>query len=214
MALLPSSIEKAPQKRLLVKIKGELVSPKPIKVQEKPQLENVVVKREAHSWSTNRTFVVLESTTRLAEDIEIKVRGKGGENKGYVDGTSIFVSPSIIETMETQLLGQKETFHGNRAFSSIMGLFSINYPWRASHRLEVVPNKKHVFAAMDATSDSNGRITLIETNRLGFRKIMSYKHEHQILDELKDRSTIWKGMGISSAFLGAVLAGLALTSRR
>lgn len=177
---------------MLIKVSGNLVSPKPIEVSEGPQTMAVVVRRRALSWATNSMVTVLENLTTVAEDVEVKLKANAGDST-YATGPALNIPPSLLETIDTTITSQRETYQGNRLFSAAMTVFVLNFPWRVSRTIEVVPQNRHVFVAMDAVLDSNGRITLIESNRFSQRKIITYKHHAQTMDDLNDRVIIWRG---------------------
>lgn len=212
MSQLPEVLQQAPRQRLLVKISGNLYSPKPITIAEGPQTAAVLVRKRALSWSTNRISTVLENITTIAEDVEVKVKVNDVDTK-YASGPTLNLPPSLLDGIDTTITTHKETFQGNRLFSAAMSVFVLNFPWRMSQTTEIVPQNRHVFVAMDAVLDSNGRVTLIESNRISARKIISYRHYVQTLDDLNDRATIWKSFAIASAVTSAVLAGVAALSR-
>ena len=195
-----------------MKISGNLVSPKPIEIDEAPQTAAILVRRKALSWSTNRISTVMENITTIAEDVEVKVKVNDLDTK-YAVGPALNLPPSLLENIDTTITAHKETFEGNRLFSTAMSILFLNFPWRMSQTIETVPQNRHVFVAMDAVLDSNGRVTLIESNRISARKIISYRHYVQTLDDLSDRATIWKSFSIASAITSAVLAGVAALSR-
>lgn len=209
---LPQLLEGAPRKRLLIKLNGHLVSPKPIRVSEDTQTPAVLVRRRAHSWATNRMSTVLENFTSVAEDVEVKLKSYERDTN-YASGPALNLPPHLLEGIDTTFVSQTETYSGNRLFSAAMSIFVLNFPWRVTRTIEVVPQNRHVFVALDAVLDSNGRITLIESNRFSDRKIITYKHYVQTLDDFNDRIAIWRGFAVASAITSAVLAGVAALAR-
>jgi len=212
LSFLPQQLESAPRKRLLIKVNGFLASSNPIHSKEGQETDAVLIRRKSTSWATNRHSSVLDTLTSVAEDVQVRIKSKDNTNT-YVEGPVLHLSPSLLEDAPTTIANSTQTFVGNRWFTAIMSLGILNFTWRMIDTVEVIPQGKPVFAALDAVSDSNGRITLIETSTVSDRKILTYKHYAQIMDEKNDQATVWKGFAISSAFVGCVLAGVAAMSR-
>lgn len=172
----------------------------------------VLVRKKSTSWASNRSSQIIDQCKSQADEIEIKVKQLDTDTT-YVDGPTLHLTPNLLDNLPGTTVSYKQTFHGNRFFSAIMSLGFLNFTWRMTDQVEVVPQGKPVFAALDAVVDTNGRITLVESNRISDRRIISYKHYAQLMDEKNDQATVWKGFSAASVFVAAVLAGAAAIAR-
>lgn len=197
---------------MFIKINGFLHSPKPIVDPENPEVESVVVKKKSTSWATNRSARVLDEHTSVADDIQIKLKAKDA-TEAYIEGPTLHLSQNLLEDLQPRFLSQKETYTGNRYLTALASSVFLNFTWRMVDTVEVVPQGKPVFAAVDAVADFNGRITLIESPHISQRKIVTFRQYNQIIDETNDHATVWKGFAITSACIGSVLAAAAAFMR-
>lgn len=190
---------------MFIKLNGFLHSPKPLVDPENPGVESVVVKRKSTSWATSRSSRVLDEHLSVADDLQIKLKDNDATDV-YSEGPTLHLPQNLLDDIQPRFLSQKETFTGNRYLSAIASSVFLNFTWRMVDTVEVVPQGKPVFAALDAVADSNGRITLIESSRISQRKIVTFRQFNQIIDETNDRATVLKGLTITSACIASVLA--------
>jgi hypothetical protein len=196
----------------LIKLSGFLVAAEPLKVPEAPNEESLFVRRKTIFYTNMARHFESEPKDAYAEHIQVKVKEKSPA-KVYATGPELFVGRNIVGAVDTTLAHSKPTMIGTNWFSKLIGLGLISIPWKTDDTVEIVRQGTHVSAVLDAVTDASGRITLIESNSISDRKIVTSSELAQILDAKQHHARIWQGFSATSGFVGAALAALCFISK-
>jgi hypothetical protein len=205
LSTLRGDIESHPNKRLYIKLAGQVASKKPIQAKSDSGHElsavltlNEIVHLSGISTSSPRPTV---SDVSTADEVTVEL----GEGKiGFVP--KLIVDPKCLELIERDLIHTKEEEIGTRMVSLVLAVLGVSWPYRSITKTKIVRQDCHVFAALDATVDFNGNISLIKPNAFTRRAIMTTEQFTTVQDDLQFSKQVWNSLSMASGLASLALA--------
>lgn len=204
---LKAAIEASPKHRLYVKLGGRLRSSQPIKVNTASGTEHSavltaheIVYLQGLNLSGGKAVVNNVST---ADEVQLEVGAT--EN---VKGPKLIVDPRCLEFVQRDHVDSVEKDTGSRSLSAVLAIVGITWPYRSITNTMIVPQNRHVFAAVDATVDLAGNVTLVRPNSFDRKAIMTAESATTATDDLANSMRLWTAASITTGVLG-VLCGAA-----
>lgn len=210
---LKEKIEADPTKRLYVKLAGTLGTKQPLKVQSSTGTAHnavltlkEIVYLQGISLSAPKPLV---SNISTADEVTLEL-GTPAANPG----PKLIIDPKCLEQVQRDHVDTEEKEIGSRMFSAVVSLVGVPWPYRCVTNTMIVPQNRHVFAALDATVDLNGDITLLKPNSFSRGSFLGADVEAAVDDSLTSSSNVWTGLSIGTGVLGIALAAVGFSKKK
>lgn len=201
---LKDQIIASSDKRLYIKVSGQVTSKVPLKVlsgagesQSAVLTCDEVTYLQGLGANNSPNVQCISTADEVTMDIGIPANAAAPK---------LIVDPRCLELIQRVQVGVDEKEIGSRLLSLVLGITGVSYPYRCVTNHMIVPANRHAFGALDAVVDINGNITLIKPNSFSRRAVLSSDAEQTIKDNLLFNAKLCGYSSVATATLGIMLA--------